>query len=207
MRCVASAWARRLAMAVLWLGCASVNDASAQSLATDGALGLRHASVTTPSPQCPARDTRSDEMLLRSYGDADYRWSLESLAGDTLTLARFRGKVMFINVWATWCPPCIAELESIERLAASLRESADSSIAMLLVTPERRATVAPFARRRALATPVYLERKRTPAAWRLFGLPTTYIVAPDGRIVLSHRGATRWDTDQVRDFLRVLACR
>lgn len=197
----------RLAGALIALmGAAPSGDAYAQSAegTRGGAQGDSLGAAS--APRCSAHAVPRADAMLRSYGRADYGWALESLAGDTLSMERFRGKVLFINVWATWCLPCIAELASIERLAASLREGGDPRVAMLLITPERRATVAPFVRRRSLTTPVYLERKRTPGAWRLFGLPTTYVVATDGTIVLHHRGAARWDTEEVRAFLRALAC-
>jgi thiol-disulfide isomerase/thioredoxin len=197
----------RTGAVVVLLGAAAAGDTGARAAEPNRNVQQRDAVVAESPPQCRAPSALMADTTLRTYGRADYRWALESLDGDTLTLARFRGKVLFINVWATWCPPCIAELGSIERLAQSLTSAADSSIAMLLITPERRGTVVPVVRRRALTTPVYLERKRTPGAWALFGLPTSYVVAPDGSIVLHHRGAARWDTDDVRAFLRALGCR
>ena len=50
---------------------------------------------------------------------ADYNWTLEDLQGQPVRFSRFEGKTVFLNVWATWCGPCVGELPSIERLAAN----------------------------------------------------------------------------------------
>jgi thiol-disulfide isomerase/thioredoxin len=149
----------------------------------------------------PAR-VPSDDAGLERLGTADYRWRLRTLDGRDVSLEDFRGRVVFLNLWATWCPPCVAELASIQALHDSL---AGSGVAFLLVSPETRDAVQPFVRRRRLTAPVYLELQPLPAAFDLRALPTTYVVARDGAIVLRHRGAADWDTDAVRRFLRALA--
>src|SRR5690242_19194058 len=52
---------------------------------------------------------------------ADYDWDLSDLDGRPVSFAQYRGKAVFLNIWATWCPPCVAELPSIARLARSAR--------------------------------------------------------------------------------------
>ncbi|HEX6058334.1 MAG TPA: TlpA disulfide reductase family protein [Gemmatimonadaceae bacterium] len=135
--------------------------------------------------------------------DADFGWELRTLDGRTTTLERFRGRVLFINLWATWCPPCVAELRSIQALADSLADEPD--IAFLLVSPETAGPVRRFVRRRAVAAPVYLEGTRAPARLGAIALPTTVIVSRDGRIVLRRRGAADWDDASARELLRDLA--
>ena len=150
--------------------------------------------LPAPVPADAAAATRLDA--------ADYRWRLRTLDGDDVSLEEFRGRPVFLNLWATWCPPCVAELATIQRLHDSL---AGSGVAFLLVSPETRAAVAPFVRRRGLTAPVYLELQPLPAAFRLRALPTTYVIAPDGAVALRHRGSADWDTDAVRHLLRALA--
>lgn len=166
------------------------------------------AAAPTPRTAMPVSDAAGDDAL-RTFGVADYSWRLTSLGGEPLTLERFRGRTLFINVWASWCAPCVAELDEIQRLYDSLRtgESADTSIAIVLITPDRRGAAERFIRRRGLTVPAYIEARRTPSAFALRALPTTYIVAPDGDIVLVHLGAAKWNTAEVRDFLRALARR
>jgi thiol-disulfide isomerase/thioredoxin len=135
--------------------------------------------------------------------DRDFRWELRTLDGDPVTLDRFRGRVLFVNLWATWCPPCVAELRSIQALADSL--AGEPAVAFLLVSPEAARPVARFVRRRALTAPVYLEGTRAPARFGAFALPTTVVVDRQGRIVLRRRGAADWDDPAIRALLRELA--
>lgn len=148
----------------------------------------------------PAPAGARDEDRL---SDRDYRWELRTLDGDATSLERFRGRVLFVNLWATWCPPCTAELRSIQALADSL--AGEPGVAFLLVSPESARPVRRFVRRRALTAPVYLEGTRAPARLGAFALPTTVIVDREGRIVLRRRGAADWDDARVRELLRDLA--
>jgi thiol-disulfide isomerase/thioredoxin len=135
-------------------------------------------------------------------GQADYDWGLRTPGGEPLELEAFRGRVLFINMWASWCAPCVAEMASIERLRTSL---AGSGVEFLLVSPEDPAPVERFMKRYGYDLPVLLEVDRMPAAYDLRALPTTWVVDRAGNVVLKHRGATDWDRDAVRAFLRSLA--
>ncbi len=133
-----------------------------------------------------------------SLEKADFSWSIMSLNGERRTLESFRGRVIVINSWATWCEPCVAELKSL----TSLREAIpDSGLVFALVAAQQRAPVASFVRRRALPLPVYLEMSAAPAVYRFEAVPTTWIIDRDGRIVLRRRGAMRWDTPEIRALL------
>src|SRR5262245_38469186 len=52
---------------------------------------------------------------------ADYKWALEDLNGKPIDFAQYQGKPLFLNIWATWCPPCVSELPSIDNLATNQR--------------------------------------------------------------------------------------
>ena len=135
-------------------------------------------------------------------GQVDYSWTLQTVEGDTLSLERFKGNVLFINMWATWCAPCVAEMRSIAALRDSL---ADTDIEFLLVSPEHPRHVRHFLHRHGYHLPVLVEHERMPEAFGLEALPTTYIIDRDGRIVLKYRGATNWDTAAARELLRALS--
>jgi len=134
-------------------------------------------------------------------GKADFRWRLRTLGGSPTSLEAFRGQVLFINMWATWCGPCVQELASIQVLVDSMK---DSGVAFLLVSPEDPEPVERFLRVHGYDLPVYLEVQEMPPAFGLRALPTTFVVDRQGRIVLRHRGAADWDQDAVRSFLLAL---
>lgn len=137
-----------------------------------------------------------------ALGPAEFAWTLRTLEGERVRLERYRGRVLFINVWATWCAPCVAEMAGIERLRAGL---AGSGVEFLLVSPEDPEPVERFLRRYRYDLPIFLEGEEMPDGFALRALPTTFIVDHSGRIVLRHRGATEWDQPAVEALLRRLA--
>jgi thiol-disulfide isomerase/thioredoxin len=137
-------------------------------------------------------------------GYADYDWRLTTLAGQPVSLSDYRGEVIVINVWATWCAPCVREIESFARLSDAL---GDAPVTILLVSPERAEPVRRFARRYRYDQPFLLESAPMPAAFDLRALPTTYVIDRDGRIVLKQRGAADWGATAVVRYLLSLTAR
>ncbi len=138
---------------------------------------------------------------LEVLGEADLGWSVRTLDGEVVRLEELRGRPLFVNVWATWCPPCVAELGSIRALMDALE---GSDVAFLLVSPEDVGTVAPFVEGLGYPLPVAVEHTRMPGSWGVAALPTTVVVDRAGRIVLRHRGAADWSQEAVRAFLASL---
>ena len=156
-------------------------------------LLLSPSACAPPSPPptlVPSEDIRPDP-----------EWTLRTLDGTTFTLGELRGRPVFVNLWATWCPPCIAELGSIEGLAASLGDS----VAFVLASPENADVVRAFVREHGLRIDPVLEETLAPESFGMSALPHTVVLDADGRMVLSHRGAADWDTPEVRELLRGLA--
>jgi thiol-disulfide isomerase/thioredoxin len=110
--------------------------------------------------------------------------------GATHTLAEFRGHGMVVNLWATWCGPCVAELPSLE---AASRALAPSDIAVLPLSSDRGGAAAVrafFDRHGITGLPVLLDPHGAAAeAWKARGIPTTLIIDRAGRAVA--RGAAR----------------
>lgn len=129
---------------------------------------------------------------------AELRWAVQTMQGQTVTLEQFRGRVLIVNAWATWCEPCVAELQSFAALRAAVP---DSALVFAMVAAQRREPVAAFVRRRRLTLPVYLELSPAPRVYGFDAVPTTWIIDRAGRIAFRHRGAMRWDTDAVRTLV------
>jgi thiol-disulfide isomerase/thioredoxin len=147
-------------------------------------------------------DGRGSAGEQHSREQADLAWPLLTLRGARTTLEAFRGRVIVINSWATWCEPCIAEMRSLHALRDSVP---DPNVVFALIAPERRESVQRTVSRRALTLPVFLEAAPPPAVYRFSAVPTTWIIDRNGRIVLRHRGAARWDTAPMIALLRELA--
>jgi peroxiredoxin len=170
------------------------------SMACLGASTAMGQTAPPPTISFSATGTVVDSAAIR-LSPGDYDWRLQRLDGTTLTLAAFRGRVVFLHVWATWCRPCVEELASIQSLRDSLLTD---SIEFVLVSPERREPVQALVHRRGMAMPMYIESTPAPAVLGLTSLPSTYLIAPDGRIALIRRGTAKWDTEALREYLRAL---
>ena len=128
---------------------------------------------------------------------------LPDLEGRLHALEDYRGKVVLINFWATWCEPCREEMPSIERLRASLAGRPFAVLAVNLAEPESR--VRGYLNRVALDFPVLLDQDRTASrAWKARYLPATFIVDPDGRVRYSYFGELDWSRDSVRNAIAAL---
>ena len=117
--------------------------------------------------------------------------------GGTGTLAEYRGRVIVLNFWATWCPPCIEEMPSLDRLAA---RHAGSHLAVITMAMDRASEekIKAFHDEHGL---LHLTIQRDPEmklarSMRLFGLPTTFLVDHRGEVVAQLVGEAQWDGDE-----------
>jgi thiol-disulfide isomerase/thioredoxin len=132
----------------------------------------------------------------------DYGWTVRDLNEKPAPFERYRGKVVFLNIWATWCPPCVAELPSIARLAADPRLK---EVAFLCVsTDESAGTVRAFLRDKNWPMTV-LCATSLPDVFTTDGIPATFLIAPDGHIVAMEVGAVAWDDPSAVEYLEKLA--
>jgi len=122
---------------------------------------------------------------------------LQDLHGRTHRLADYRGKVVLVNFWATWCEPCRDEMPSIERLRKSLAGQPFEVLAVNIGEPLGR--IERFLERMPLGFPMLLDRDTGVAkAWKARMVPASYLVGPDGRIRYVHYGELDWSSEPVR---------
>ena len=134
---------------------------------------------------------------------ADFK--LQSLSGKPVSLSSLRGKVVFLNVWATWCGPCRDEMPSMETLYEAFKDRQDFVI--LAVSQDRRGRIAvePFVERNHLHFDVLLDPDNVVGdAYNVSGVPETFIIDRKGRIVAHHMGAFDWSQTDVRQALNEL---
>jgi len=122
--------------------------------------------------------------------------ALSDLAGRAHALPQYRGKVVVLNFWATWCEPCRDEMPSLQRLA---RHLAGQPFAILGVNyGESDVRVADFAKRLALDFPVLLDPNQdAPRAWRVRVLPASFVVDGEGRVRYRVVGEIDWMSREV----------
>ena len=125
------------------------------------------------------------------------------MAEKPLTLADFKGKVLLLNYWATWCAPCVEEMPSLERLQTRLG-GAEFMVLAVSVDRQGLSIVEPFLQRIGLKQlPIYLDRSG--ASMRAFGvrgLPTTMIIDRDGNEAGRLEGMAHWDSPEAEALMR-----
>jgi len=130
-------------------------------------------------------------------------FELPDIDGALHRLSDYRGKVVIINFWATWCPPCRAEMPSMERAWAKLR---DEDIAMLAVNVgEDEDTIFQFTANYPVTFPMLLDLdSEVIQAWPVKGLPTTFVADPKGRLAYRAIGGREWDDPELLELVRAL---
>ena len=123
-------------------------------------------------------------------------FTLQLLAGGSAALSSYKGKVVILNFWATWCPPCRDEMPSMETL---YRRFKDQGLEILAVNlGENTATVRQFIQNNRHTFPVLLDsNNRISAIYGVEAIPTSYILDREGRIIARIVGAIYWDTPRV----------
>lgn len=129
-------------------------------------------------------------------------FTLKDIDGKTHSLAEYRGKVVLVNFWATWCPPCRAEMPSIEKLYASMK----GKPFVVLALDQGESVDSVFAFMGQLSPsptfPVLLDNKSQAAhAFGVMGIPSTYLIDKQGRIVAQAIGGRDYDSAVMRTLL------
>ena len=137
------------------------------------------------------------QQLRPWQGGATPPLALQDLDGRAHALQDYRGKVVLINFWATWCEPCRAEMPSINKLRASLAGQPFAVLAVNLGENEQR--IRRFMAQVPLEFTVLLDRDNSAAkAWRTRVLPASFLVGPDGRVRYAVIGEYDWEQDAAR---------
>jgi cytochrome c biogenesis protein CcmG/thiol:disulfide interchange protein DsbE len=131
-------------------------------------------------------------------------FTLKDLKGDQVSLASLRGKVVFLNIWATWCAPCREEMPSIESLYNDFKANKD--FVVLAVSQDTDGgTVRPFVAQNHIQFTVLLDpRNEVGERYDVNGIPETFIIGRDGRIVAHHVGPYDWSNADIREALQEL---
>ena len=135
---------------------------------------------------------------------AAYEWSLSDLNDRPVPFSRFKGKPIFLNIWATWCGPCVREMPSIARLAEDPRLQGKGIEFVCVSVDDSSDAVRRFLQDRSWSM-TFLRAEQLPAVFRTEGIPATFLIAPDGRIAATEVGSSQWDSPEVVSFLEKLA--
>jgi peroxiredoxin len=146
-------------------------------------------------------------------GSAAPEYRAFSLEGDTIALSSFAGEVVLLNIWATWCRPCVVEMPSLQRLHEELRDSGLRVVAVSVDAPlgvvgafgEPGGDVRRFVEDHNLTfTVLHDPSGRIQSRYQVNGLPTTFIIDRSGRIRQKLIGARKWDEGPLADEIRTI---
>ncbi len=165
---------------------------SAIALAAALAAGVVWALVSAERPPAPVR-----------AGAPAPEFSLPSLAGPEVTLSAYRGRVVLVNFWATWCKPCEDEMPAMQRL---YQELAPQGFELLAISvDEDRKLVEAFRDRLALSFPILLDpAKHAARKYQSLRFPESFLVDADGTLVARYVGPREWDAALYRERVRKL---
>jgi thiol-disulfide isomerase/thioredoxin len=127
-------------------------------------------------------------------------WQLRDIYGNEINFEDLHGSVVFLNFWATWCPPCIAEMPSLNELYTDY----NNKVRFVLVSNEKVSTVRKFMEKNNYDLNSYVPLSYYPENFKVRSIPRTFLIDKDGRIVIDKNGAANWNSQKVRMQLEEL---
>jgi|SRR5699024_474020 len=144
----------------------------------------------------PTVETVDGPMLTQ----AAFNLPLESSRGEQLHLEKYKGKVLFVNVWASWCPPCVAEMPTIETLYENTSDN--ENIKFLLISlDEEKGNAVEFMEDKDFPMPYYFPVSGMPEVFRSPYIPSTYVISKEGQVIFKREGIADYSTRSFRQWL------
>lgn len=137
-----------------------------------------------------------------AVADDNFNWKLKDSNGNAVNLHDYKGKVLFINLWATWCPPCVGEMPEIQELYDEFKS--DENIQFLMISNESVAKINKFTQNKGYSFSVFSSQTEAPPAFSTTSIPTTFAVSKSGKIVVKEFGAANWGGNKTKTLIREL---
>jgi len=164
--------------------------------------GLSVAGTTLAAPPLPEM---SHTLTALKPAKAAKNFTLPDLDGKPHKLSDYRGKVVLVNFWATWCPPCRREMPSMERLAQRLKDQPFVILAINQQEDPEHVFVFTGQLDPAPTFPILFDRDSKVAnAWGVLGLPASFILDQQGRVVYRAMGGREFDHPEIERSIRAL---
>jgi thiol-disulfide isomerase/thioredoxin len=143
-----------------------------------------------------------------THENFSYDFTIQTFSGESFPMEQLKGKVIFLNLWATWCGPCRAEMPAIESLYKGI---AQEDLAFVMLSIDRKndeIKVKNYVNTKGFTFPVYLLQSpfpnQLPEALQVPSIPTTFVINKKGEIVYKNVGTANYDTKKFRIFLQEL---
>ncbi|WP_111308185.1 TlpA family protein disulfide reductase [Confluentibacter sediminis] len=127
----------------------------------------------------------------------DYNWNLRNGNNTIYNLKEAKGRIILINFWATWCPPCIAEMPSLQKLYDDYKDK----IVFLFVTNDGLNEINPFLGKHGYTFDTYRPISNYSEIFDVTSIPRTFLIDKEGNIIVDESGAVNWSSDIVRNTI------
>ncbi len=163
--------------------------------------GLLATGIMNPKVEVVSPTEATQNQPMTNIQAADFNLQLLDIDGKVVSLEDLKGKVIFLNFWATWCPPCIAEMPNI----AQLHEEMGDEVAFVMLSLDDDFEKAKaFNKRKGFNLPIYALASPLPAMYESSAIPTTYVIDAAGNLALTHKGMADYDNKKFKAFLKSL---
>ncbi|MDH5604297.1 MAG: TlpA family protein disulfide reductase [Cyclobacteriaceae bacterium] len=144
--------------------------------------------------------TPGDDLIMESEAeDFDYNVTIQTPDGTDMHLSELKGKLIFLNLWATWCAPCRAEMPGIQELYDELDHD---NIAFVMLSIDRNPKAAlQYIEGKDFTYPLYLANGPLNAQLSVPSIPTTFVISPSGKIIKKNVGMAKYNTKSFKNFL------
>ncbi|CAH8281546.1 thiol-disulfide isomerase/thioredoxin [Mariniflexile fucanivorans] len=126
-----------------------------------------------------------------------YNWKLTDENNVTFNFENAKGKVVLINFWATWCPPCIAEMPSMQALYDDYKDQ----VLFLFVTNDWYSEINPFLKKNNYTFKVYRPAAEYPEYFDIPTIPRTFLIDKNSNVIIDENGAVNWNSDKIRNTI------
>ena len=127
----------------------------------------------------------------------NYNWQLQDIEGNSINFNASKNKVVLINFWATWCPPCIAEMPSLHKLYDDYKDQVD----FYFVSNEKGEVLESFLEKNEYQFKVQIPKTEYPKIFDVSSIPRTFLIDRSGSIVMDKSGAANWNSKAVRETI------
>ncbi|AXG70845.1 thiol-disulfide oxidoreductase ResA [Kordia sp. SMS9] len=126
---------------------------------------------------------------------SDFDWNLVDSNGKPVNFQEMEGNIILVNFWATWCPPCVAEMPSLNNLYVDYKDK----ITFVFLANDTMKSVEAYLEKNTYDFPVYYSKEKEPIELQSSSIPTTYLIDDQGTIVMKEVGAYNWNSTSVRN--------
>jgi len=137
----------------------------------------------------------------------DYAFTIKDLYGNKLSFEKYKGKVVFLNLWATWCGPCKAEMPGIHNLYIKMKGEPIEFVMLSIDKDKAISKVESYVKNNSYTFPVFMPSGYLAEQLQVPSIPTTFVISKEGLIVMKEVGTRNYDTKKMMEFLKKQAAK